>query len=358
MKPAEKPRRNGAIDVIKFISCLFIVMYHFNIYTETKQYFSGGKFGVEVFCIIAGAFFYLKYVKQANTITTWSYAKYRFLRFFPYTTSAFILLYAFLHITGRERSLGELANLASEYIWEVLLVGMTGINAGNSLLNSPTWTISCLLIAECAILGLLICSKKLFFNFIAPISLVIIYGVWSNLESINYRVWLNFVNFGVLQVWCCIIWGILAVLLSKKLSKINHSSKALTAIECVCYLLSFIIMLTRSNRYWGFTLTLCSFIAIAITPSQKSYSSKLFADSKLTRWLGNISLAIYLNHSLILKIFQKMLSPEQMFSMWPLFLVVLFIFATLFDIVLKRIIRYGGKLYTSIKQYYLLESKE
>ena len=339
------------------MSCLFIVMYHFNIYTETKQYFSGGKFGVEVFCIIAGAFFYLKYVKQADTITTWSYAKYRFLRFFPYTTSAFILLYAFLHITGRERSLGELANLASEYIWEILLVDMVGLNSGGALLNFPTWTISCLLVAECAILGILICSKKLFFNFIAPVSLAVIYGIWSNIGPVNYRTWLGFVNFGVLQVWCCIIWGIFAVLLSKKISKFGRVSKVLTVIEFVCYLLSFIIMLTRSNLYWGFTLTLCSFIAIAITLSQKSYNSKFFADSKLTRWLGNISLAIYLNHSLILKIFQKMLSPEQMFSMWPLFLVVLFICATLFDIVLKRITRYAGKLYASIKQYYLLESK-
>ena len=350
----EKKHRNGTIDVIKFISCIFIVMYHFNIYTNTKQYFSGGKFGVEIFCMISGAFFYSKYLKQQDTITTWSYVKTRFLRFFPYTTAAFLMLYAFLHITGRPRALGELADQASGYIWEILLVDMSGINAGEAMLNSPTWTISCLLIVECAIVGLLVCQKKLFFNFIAPISLIVIYGIWSNTESPNYRTWIEIVNFGVLQVWCAVLWGIFAVLAAKSLNRMMRYSIALTIIEWSCYISSGIIMLKRSEDNWRFVLTLFILVALSITLSQKSYSVWLLQDSKITRWLGSMSFSIYLNHSLVLKIFQRIYTPEQMFAKWLFFLVVLFVLSALFNIVINWIVAFSRKTYKAIIQHYLI----
>lgn len=91
-------KRSGMFDVIKFISCLFIVFYHFNIYTETKQYFCGGKFGVELFCMISGLFFFRSFLHKENSITLWSYAKTRFLRFFPYTAISFAIIYIYIYI--------------------------------------------------------------------------------------------------------------------------------------------------------------------------------------------------------------------------------------------------------------------
>lgn len=352
MQNSAGKKRNGMIDVIKFISCLFIVMFHFNIYTETKEYFSGGKFGVEVFCMIAGVFFFQKYLKRENTITVWEYVKQRFLRFFPYTTAAFLLLYIYTFITGNSHSLGRILGSFSKYIWEILLVSMSGMNTGGAMLNSPMWTISCLLIVECAILGLLICSKKCFFNLILPMSLVIIYGIWANAEGVNYRKWMYVVNFGVLQVWCAEVFGILAVLVALRLSKLKRPSKVLTVIELVSYFTVFAIMLKWSDFYWGVVLTLISFIAISITISQKSYTAEWIHDSKLTRLLGKLSLAIYLNHSLFLKVFKNFLGAEKMFDLWYVFLAALLIFSFGFDAIMDRVIIGGRNMALKIQKHY------
>ena len=144
------------------------------------------------------------------------------------------LFLAVFFLPRQKRVIVELIDLFSEYIWEILLVKMSGINVGNSLFNSPTWTIGCLLIAECVILGLLTCNEKKFLNFVLPVSLICVYGVWAN-SKVNYRTWLGFANFGVLQVWCAVSWGILAVIASNQLpQKIKWPSKALTVIERVC----------------------------------------------------------------------------------------------------------------------------
>lgn len=353
MELAERKHgRNGTLDVVKFISCLFIVFYHFNIYTDTKQYFSGGQFGVEIFCMISGVFFFEKYRKNSETITTWEYAKERFWRFFPYTTVSFIILYLFYEVTGNGHNLSTHLEHISEYIWEILLVDMIGLNQGGAFLNFPTWTISCLLIVECIILGFLICSRRAFFNLIAPVSLMIFYGVWSNLDSPNYRTWLGIINFGILQVWCAVVWGIFAVLAAEKLKKITKISKLLTVIEMVCYCVSGMIMLTTSRLYWRFILTLLIFVAISISLSQRSYSGYLFKDSKFTRWLASLSFAIYLTHSLLLKIFQTVLSPEQMMHFWPLFLVTLVAFSSVFDQGMKIIIRFFRSKYIQVKKHY------
>lgn len=324
-------------------------MYHFNIYTGTKQYFSGGKFAVEVFCIISGAFFFLKVSKSGKTISTFEYAKSRFCRFFPYTTTAFLLMFFYL---SNGKSISEIVELFSKYIWEIFLVGMTGLNRGGALLNSPTWTISCLLIVECSIYGLLICYNKQFFNFILPVSLLVIYGIWANAEEVNYRTWMGFLNFGVLQVWCAVVVGILSVLTSARIAKIKRISKLLTAVELSSYLAIYIIMLNRSNFYWGLVLTLLSFIAVSITLSQKSYSGVMFRSSTFTNLLGRLSFSIYINHSLLLKIFVNTLGPKKMFCMWPLFLIVLILFSFTFDIAISHIVKMAKQLNQKIKHYY------
>lgn len=120
-------QRSGTLDVIKFVGCIFIAMFHFGKYDGTAC-FPGGKFGVEMFCIISGAFFYKKYLRQKDTITVWRYIKERYLRFLPYTTVSFFLL--FFLLPRKSRSISELADLFSNYIWELGLVSMSGINAG------------------------------------------------------------------------------------------------------------------------------------------------------------------------------------------------------------------------------------
>lgn len=344
--------RNGTIDVLKFVSCAFIVMYHFNIYTETKQYFPGGKFGVEVFCMVAGAFFFQRYLRQRETITAWKYFKSRFFRFFPYTTSSFFLLYGYLSITSSNKGIIKVVNQMSKYIWEICLVSMCGINAGNALLNSPTWTISCLLIVETIAIGILICYEKAFYNIVIPVSLFVCYGVWMNLETDYYRTWLGFANSGVIQVWCAVILGILSNFLAEKLGQLKKRSSILTIAEALCYVGIFTIMLFQSNKYWQLTVTALCFFGVSITMSRKSYSGAIFRDSGFTRLLGRLSFAIYLNHSLLLKIFQNIYGPQKMFENCLLFWMALLTVAVVYDCLMRKMIQWGSDAIRMVKAAY------
>lgn len=327
-------------------------MYHFSSYSENFSNFEGGKFGVEIFCIISGAFFYLKYLRQQKTITLWSYLKKRYFRFLPYTTVSFFLM--FFLLPRSHRSFGDMADLFSEYIWELLLVSMSGINAGRSLLNSPTWTISCLIIVECAVLGLLIYNKKLFQNVILPLSLPIIYGIWRN-SGVDNRTWFVFTNFGVLRVWCAVIWGILAVEFSFVLQKIKGKSKMLTILEVTLYLLIALIMLYRSSFYYGLLVTVFSFLAVAITLSQRSFTIFLTRNSVLPGFLGELSLAVFLNHSLLLKLFQNHFGSENLHNYFVLFLITLLIFSWLYTYFMKKLIFAIGSIGTKLNHHYFQE---
>lgn len=229
---------------------------------------------------------------------------------------------------------------------------MSGVNQGNALLNSPTWTISCLLIVECLILGLLLCSKKNFFNFILPVSLVIIFGVWANTDGVNHRKWMGIVNFGVLQVWCSVEFGMLAFFLALKMTAIKKISKLLTAIEVICYAAIFLIMLKWSSFYWGSLLMLLALLAIGITASQRSYTAALIRDTRATRFLGKMSFAIYLNHSVLLKVFKNRLGAELMFERWYVFLIVLMLFSALFCLTMDWIIALGRRCWIKAKNHY------
>lgn len=344
-------QRSGTLDVIKFVGCIFIAMFHFGKNDGTAR-FPGGKFGVEMFCIISGAFFYKKYLRQKDTITVWRYIKARYLRFLPYTTVSFFLL--FFLLPRKSRSISELADLFSNYIWELGLVSMSGINAGGALFNSPTWTIECLLIVECSILGLLICDEKKFFNIFFPLSLVCFYGIQANSDARRYRTWLGVANLGVLQVWCAVCCGILAAITAENIKNALHKpSKALTVAEFGAFVCAFVVMLHRNSFSYGLVVTLFGFIAVSVSLSQRSYSPLLFPDSKITRLLGEMSLAIYLNHSLILKLFYNHFGPGEMSTHVPLFLIVLILFALIYTYAMK-VVMWGIRETTRIiKVHYM-----
>lgn len=348
--------RNGAIDVIKFVCCLFVVMYHFNIYTETKQYFAGGKFGVEIFCIIAGAFFFKKFLKYGDARSTWHYTRERFMRFFPYTTTAFICIYISYIYSGGGYTIKKIIGQLFEHIPEILLIDMAGFNEGGSLLNSPAWTISCLFIVETCAWGVLRQSKQNFFDIILPLSMVLIYGIWFNHGKINHRTWLGVINFGILQVWCDVMWGILAIFLSEKIKHISRVSRALTIVEALCYTGAFWLMLSHGEIRYGFLITLMAFGGVSITLSNRSYSRNWFRDSKCTQFLGRISLLIYLNHSVMLKVFFNKFGPENMFKMWPVFLMVLVVFCIFQDMLLRKIVKYIERYIQLIKKHYCIEN--
>lgn len=113
----------------------------------------------------------------------------------------------------------------------------SGINNDAYSLNSVDWTISCTLIVEFLVIGLLVWIKKPFLSLIMPCSMLVAVGIYFHSKSVATSIFvLNLLTVGVLRIYILTCFGILTWYLSQKLSllKLKTASKAaLTAIEAL-----------------------------------------------------------------------------------------------------------------------------
>ena len=209
--------RNKSIDAYKFLFCLIITLLHF--YKGSNAHLIGGGIAVEFYVMCAAWFFYKKLdvvaqregEEQSATvgIDNIAYIKHRFLRFFPYTTVALLLVFFVNRIwlytyNGGMLSIGKVYRWFSRDIWDYLLLSLSGINAGSGMLNGPLWTISSMLICEFIIWGLYQANKKVFRTLIAPISVLFVLSFWKNIEgTADNDLWLGFTTWGTLRVFGC-----------------------------------------------------------------------------------------------------------------------------------------------------------
>lgn len=333
--------RNGAIDVYKFGFSWIIVLLHF--YEMTGEHFQHGALGVEFFVLVSGVYFFMAWEKTKNqrngqdlSFYPYEFAKKRFLRFFPYTTTAFVgtFITAVFFLGWFEgKTPFEIAAKCADYIWEILLIGRNGLVA-SGFLNGPVWTVSAMLLAEFFILCLLVRWEKTFCSFLCPISILVISGYWVHCESALYTKWIGFTTFGVLRVFvltCLAYYCYCAVQWLKGLDFTKNGMRFLTICEAACFLLLFLIILNPDNRPLRFAGILLLCIGCSITISGKSFSTSLLADARWTRYLGELSFAIYLTHRTIVRVYSfHFPDPYEMYSHKYSFVLTVTVISALF----------------------------
>ena len=309
----DKVVRNGAIDIYKFLFSWIIVLYHF--YSKTSKYFSHGNIGVEFFVLVSGIYFFISWEKVKTQRTNeslmfypYEYAKKRFLRFFPYTLTAFIGTFVIVGLIIQKFQKDSMFSLICklfDYIWEIMLIGRNGMME-NNFLNGPTWTISAMLIVEFIILCILVYKEKAFYTLICPISVLVTYGYWRHTESAYNAAWIGFTTFGVLRVFVLTCLAYYCYCATRKLGQIQFTRSGtllLSICEASCFLLIFLITLFSSDKSIRFAGTLILCIGCTITISGKSFSTRLFPNSRMSRYLGKLSFSIYLTHWTVYKWF-------------------------------------------------------
>lgn len=343
--------RNGAIDICRFIYCLIIVGFHF--YEETYEHFAMGYTGVEFFAIVSGLFFFRgweknKTIQKVPHSYTRAYMKKRFFKFFPYTTAAFLLLAVlrlFYAITSGMFSMVTFGHWAATDIWEILLVKMGGLNNGQNLLNGPAWYISAMLIVEFLVLNLLARWENEFKHFILPLSILIGYGYWRNytVPGPAPGTWIGFTTFGVLRIYLATCVSYYVFLFTESLRKrnwTNYGRSMLTALEITSQLAAFAIILWGWSRDYIWVLILLFSVSIAITCSGKSYSVKLFKQSRITNYLGRLSLSIFLVQAAAIRVFAMNYRDVYIrYSHKWEFLLTVFILAVLLDFIVPVLTR-------------------
>lgn len=319
-KAITKKRRNGLIDVLRLCFAFLIMMYHFY---GGEGRFVGGRFGVEYFIILSGFLFFMSWeLKNPDTrslddsIHYWkSYTLKRYFQLFGYGLIGFLFSFVvqYFYLTP-VTSLKTLLGILTSDIWEVLLIKPLGLNCGKALINSPAWTLGCMLFAEFLIGGMLVFHKKFFLLVLMPLSALIGVAYWLNLEDTRYNDFLGFITFGQLRVYILTCLGIYSYWIYTYLIKINFSAAGralLTSIELLSYILCLFLTYSETSQNIELCIMLMLVCALAISFSGKSYSTQWVPSGKFTSFCASFSLVVYLSHSPVRKIYNATLRTTE-----------------------------------------------
>lgn len=298
--------RNCTIDAMKFVMALVIAFYHF--YMQTHKHLIGGIYAVEFFFLAASLFFFAKLERETSKPALnpqngspyiYIYIRKRFVRFFPWTFSAFLF---YILVNGGFPLKINAADYFAPRLGEIFLIGMNGFVSKKSLLNDPTWSLSSMLIVEFIFCYLWTRHKKVLTEFIVPISIVVGLGLWINLKSNALSSWIGFTCFGNLRAWVVYCAGYLSYLLAKRIKQISFNLRgriAVTIVEIAGYLAAIAIMMWRCNVYYQWTCTAIMAVSLAISYSRVSLLEQILSGkwiSSVCGYLGKLSFSVYLLH--------------------------------------------------------------
>ena len=314
--------RNMTIDFFKFYYSFFIVAYHF--YNPLKIYFIRGNLAVSFFLIVSGVLLFSSFEK-GNHISPNRFALKRLKRFVP---SVFIsYFFAFIIkrlIIDSTTSPSKLVDYISSDMWEILLLKMNGMNLDKQFFNSPVWTISSIFIVGCIFWCLLFTCKSFFLNCILPVTLIGFFGYYWHQPSTSHEVWNGFTTAGTLRAYIMMGLGFYCYKISEHISSVNFNLTGrlfLTIIELLCHTFVIWSVNTRSSSNYELCNTLMFCISIAIAFSGKSFSGKVFSKFKITKYLAQLSLSIYLVHRPVISLMSWYYgSPEYISKGWTFIL--------------------------------------
>lgn len=169
-------------------------------------------------------------------------------------------------------------------------------------------------------------------------------GFWAQIEDTNHLIWHGFTTFGVIRAFIMTCLGIYAWKCSQWLSKqrlTNRGRVLLTAIELSLHMIVVVSMMYRSNRYYRLFCALLFAAAVTITISGQSYTARCFKQSKVTNFLGEWSMTIYVVHMTInILLYRYFESPYEYYRQMKYIYGLLVILVSIAFLYLARWINY------------------
>ena len=309
--------RNPNIELMRFVYIWCIVLYHF--YRETEAHFPGGYYGVNYFLLAAGVFFF-RSLERHEDMRPSAYVYKRFMRFIPWTLTAFVFAYIVRRIMiAPPESLRELGLTAVSDLWEMLLVKVAIVTNGASFVNAPTWTVSAMFLVEMVMVNLAYADKKRFVHALLPVTLLVGVGCWTHADTADWDSWSGVLTYGIIRTWVVYGAGYYCLRFSQKLAGIPFSRLGkllLTVLESLCHVFSIAAILYTANRQVQLCSLLSFFIAVAVALSGHSlWTEVLERFSGAIGFLGAYSLSLYLIHRPISRYFEMLYpKPAEMYT--------------------------------------------
>ncbi|MDR2664927.1 MAG: acyltransferase family protein [Oscillospiraceae bacterium] len=325
MARAAKAPRNGAIEFWRYAFAVFVTMYHFEkIYdmmpwmSSARRVASVGFIGVEFFFILAG--FLIAQTDNRRVASgaperlcfadaareAWGYARRRITGIYPTLAAVLLIFTLVLHAGGIGERLRELMGLE----WEALLLGGTSFAWGDpenpALFLIVSWFITDLVIAG-FFMTLFISLRRDIVRAIAPFMAILLYSLFGQQSFdlyLGHELYV-FLSGGMVRAIAGMFLGIAANLLYTRLAaaELGAVKKALLSLAEI-YVIYRLISLCWAREIGVDNYRILVYLPtiIILSFARKSAVSWIL-HNPVSRFLGGISLSVYLFHWRFLEYF-------------------------------------------------------
>ena len=340
--------KNNSIVLWRIIFTYIVLIFHFDnkyMLSSHLNFSNGWYIAVEFFFIVSGYLLYANLEKLSEKFTNgWAYFLHRYGRLYPYYLCAFILSFVCYFITKPTFSIMEVITTLSNNFFELFALHGIGLNDGWAYLNNSSWFFSILLLSGLIIYHCLIKWKDTFLNFVAPLIIVISFSnLYRTMQCIGACVETTgfYTNLPLMRGLADMCLGIFAARLT---AYIRTNVKRLQLARLLSTF-GFLFVIGCSLKYGNSTsdflyaIILTFAISIAFIPSENKLNQH-----RIIRYWSSITMSMYFVHDAFRTfIFPTYLGiPEELSTKalyLGLYLVVVTIFAALFDAFVKWILK-------------------
>lgn len=348
-------RRNGLIDLLRFLASIIIVLTHFGISGSLK--FFGGAIFVEFFFLLSGYYGMVFLhdepfvIPQGSTLEQeiGTYCKKKYFKMFPYVLEG-VCLYYVSYWLEYGSSVKDIIKTSAFIPLETALLGLTGASQVHA---GVYWYLSGLFIVLPIFMWLSVKVASIFFNYLVVFVPWIMHGYlfykYGTLRiptsgfDIFFRVSGDFLFSGLLYL-------IVRVLKRQRFSRRGKWIMTITAVGSFGAALSLTMRQSLTKSRYEEIFVVLVMLSLALTLSEQLLICNL--DIPLFTILAKLSLPIYIFHWPIFTILKTLIFQEGYTNDFRIAigLVVTFLVSGLFIVFNEKI---GTTLMTRVKELFL-----
>ncbi len=348
-------RRNGEIEIMRFIFAIGIVMFHFNGRYSGAGIFGGGYIAVEFFFVLSG-FLMARSAKKAlergdgNNISssTWDFTFKKLKAFYKYYFFGIIVQLILTEIIVKHRPASEILTSLLRSAPTLTLTFYTLSWPDVSLYLGSTWFLSAMIICMFVLYPFIMKNFDMAIKVVLPILFVFVAGYVLHQygKSLhNIKSWNTLFYSGIPKSFAEIAFGASCYYLPEK---INHyrqnvfvSQKVadflFTALKWGSILIVFLYSLGVYNKIYDLDCLILCAIFVSISFSDAGFH---FPGNRITDFLGQMSLPFFIFHKIILNLLLKII-PKHHYPISKYLILILCTF--IICIIMKILADYGWK---------------
>lgn len=297
--------RNGAVDLMRFVCSVMIVLLHGSAYLPkgVAMYSLRGGLCVEFFFFVSGYLMVCSAQKRRGALCgsdTLSAETVRFMKrkvngMMPNVWVAAIISFLVLFFSLPNGSAHLFFEKLTKEIWRPMLMTSFGFGEPNEL-----WYLSSMLIVMIIFYPLLVKYFDMFVRVCAPLiaALCLGYIIKEQQSLLSPSKWLDFMYKGQIRAFGDLALGIAIYPVIQAMQKQRFKTAPRVLIDLIqlaCWGISFYVMMSvRKPKYDAFVLLLIA-AATVLAFSHQGFFAGAF-DNRFSLFLGKLSLTVYLSH--------------------------------------------------------------